>query len=197
MAAPLAQQLEELLNPRPDLRDPEDDAEEGERGSEKGSVRVGAGRVGQGPAASCRAGAARGARGASAAAAAAAAAAGGGGVGPECDSAVCRPAALRGGRPGCARGSARSHAALLALRVRPRLRARSAAGRDGSRGKLPEKRSGRRPAERRSCRAGPDEHLRSSVGGRRRRRGGEAALRYRAGEVRNRSSNHSAVISSL
>uniref|UniRef100_A0A669PH64 Apoptosis antagonizing transcription factor n=1 Tax=Phasianus colchicus TaxID=9054 RepID=A0A669PH64_PHACC len=28
MAAPLAQQLEELLNPRPDLRDPEDDAEE-------------------------------------------------------------------------------------------------------------------------------------------------------------------------
>lgn len=32
MAAPLAQQLEELLNPRPSLRDPEDDAEEGVRG---------------------------------------------------------------------------------------------------------------------------------------------------------------------
>lgn len=44
MAAPLAQQLEDLLNPRPDLRDPEDDAEEGERGSEKGSVRPGPGR---------------------------------------------------------------------------------------------------------------------------------------------------------
>lgn len=120
MAAPLAQQLEELLNPRPDLRDPEDDAEEGERGSEKGSVRVGAGRVGQGPAASCRAGAARGARGAAAAAAAAGVGGSGRsatplcvgpqrcGVGAPAVHAALPAATRRSSRSGFDRGSARA-----------------------------------------------------------------------------------------
>lgn len=149
MAAPLAQQLEELLNPRPDLRDPEDDAEEGERGSEKGSVRAGPGR-GRGRLEDCRFGAARG--GVKPQPPPLPPPWGMGRLGPECRPAVPRPtvprpAALRAGSPGRTHGSARSHAALRELSVQPgSARAPLQAG-SGSRRKLLEKRAQKRPSE--------------------------------------------------
>lgn len=125
MAAPLARQLEELLNPRPGLRDPEDDAEEGEGGREEGVIPAAGGGepgwAGQGRAGAGTAGAA--ARGAAAGEL-------GPGAGPPQPRWAPRspraagggwPAPLCPGRPHCQRRSAGRH---------PQHRPRTGQGRD-------------------------------------------------------------------